>query len=424
MFAVSRSGRFGFIDRRGKLVIPLQFDGLALPFIGGPAFSEGLAPVCLGKCDWVYPEGYVPKRVMGIVDDEHRRYEAKWGYINTRGQMIISPRFTDAGRFVNGRAPVATGERWLDSPDALHGYIDSTATLVIPEQFESAGEFDKESGLAVVCVGTGDQERCGYIDTTGRFAVNPQFNAARPASGCLVPVWFNRNESPSYVDRAGKVIWRGEYAENKELYATPKTLRDATRFPVFAHNKWGFIDCQGKLAIGLQFDSVEWFSEGLAPVCVGPCTFVRLGGGITMHQRYEGKWGSIDDKGQMVINPRFSVEGKFVRGRASVSTQERWLDQPPLLGYIDPRGSFVVSEQFDSAGDFDGSSGLAVVCLGGGNNARCGYIDPTGEFVINPQFFRAFDFNRGLAVVNLAFGAEDSYVSGTGQLVWKGDDSR
>jgi hypothetical protein len=53
LFVVSRNGKFGFIDGQGKLVIPLQFDAVDLPILDGPAFSEGVTAVCIGKCDWV-----------------------------------------------------------------------------------------------------------------------------------------------------------------------------------------------------------------------------------------------------------------------------------------------------------------------------------------------------------------------------------
>ncbi len=51
-------------------------------------------------------------------------------------------------------------------------------------------------------------------------------------------------------------------------------------------DKWGFIDQQGALAIGLQFDDVSSFSEGLAGVKEGD------------------KWGFIDKQGALVITPR------------------------------------------------------------------------------------------------------------------------
>src|SRR3954447_13271666 len=58
---VEKDNLFGFIDRTGKVVIPLQFDN-ALPF------SDGLAPVWIGG-------------------------GTQWGYIDRTGKKVIQPQF-------------------------------------------------------------------------------------------------------------------------------------------------------------------------------------------------------------------------------------------------------------------------------------------------------------------------------------------
>ena len=76
--------KYGFIDRKGKTVIPPQFD---LTY----GFSEGLAAVQVGK---------------------------RWGYIDTTGKMVIAPRdLWNVKPFHNGLARVQTkaGEvRYMD----------------------------------------------------------------------------------------------------------------------------------------------------------------------------------------------------------------------------------------------------------------------------------------------------------------------
>jgi hypothetical protein len=82
--------KYGFIDRRGKTVIPPQFD---LTY----GFSEGLAAVQIDK---------------------------KWGYIETTGRMVIAPReFWNVRPFHNGLAQVQT-------KDGGAGYIDRSGKYV------------------------------------------------------------------------------------------------------------------------------------------------------------------------------------------------------------------------------------------------------------------------------------------------------
>jgi hypothetical protein len=56
--------------------------------------------------------------------------------------VVIAPRFDDAGRFREGRAPVKMGDKT--------GFIDRTGAVVIEPRFHSADEFSE--GLALVNV--------------------------------------------------------------------------------------------------------------------------------------------------------------------------------------------------------------------------------------------------------------------------------
>jgi len=217
LFPVSRNSKWGFIDRRGKLVIPPQFDAVQIPEEPGKSsFSEGLAAACVGKCDYVYPDALAPKPGEDLPKFMHKRYEGRWGYIDGTGGMVISPRFTSASRFVNGHASVLAGERWLDSSvDERWGYIDRTGHFLIEPQFDEARDFDRGSGLAVVCLGKMGATRCGYIDLTGKFIINPQFFGAWEFTDAVARVWLTKDsvsDKPSYINRAGQVIWNGDDA--------------------------------------------------------------------------------------------------------------------------------------------------------------------------------------------------------------------
>ena len=79
---------WGFIDRSGKVTIPLKYDSV----IG---FSECLAPVKTG---------------------------GKWGFINTSGKMAIQPQFRDLpSNFSEGLASVKINQK--------EGYIDKTGKI-------------------------------------------------------------------------------------------------------------------------------------------------------------------------------------------------------------------------------------------------------------------------------------------------------
>ncbi len=55
-----------------------------------------------------------------------------------------------------------------------YGYIDKTGHFVINPQFDFAWIFSE--GLAAVLIGDEETGKWGYIDKTGHFVINPQFN--------------------------------------------------------------------------------------------------------------------------------------------------------------------------------------------------------------------------------------------------------
>src|SRR4051794_20807220 len=66
----------------------------------------------------------------------------KWGFIDRTGQVVIRPRFDEAGDFFDRRAPVRVGAKW--------GYISENGAVVIRPQYDSAGLF--RDGRAIVSI--------------------------------------------------------------------------------------------------------------------------------------------------------------------------------------------------------------------------------------------------------------------------------
>jgi hypothetical protein len=73
--AVENKGNWGFIDKTGKTVLELQYDKAC-------RFSEGLASV------------RIPSN--GPLADSYAGATGKWGFIDKNGNMLIKPQFEDA----------------------------------------------------------------------------------------------------------------------------------------------------------------------------------------------------------------------------------------------------------------------------------------------------------------------------------------
>jgi len=53
----------------------------------------------------------------------------KWGYVNTKCQLVVPPMFARASSFFNGTAAV-------EDQSGKRGFIDSAGKLVLPCQFD------------------------------------------------------------------------------------------------------------------------------------------------------------------------------------------------------------------------------------------------------------------------------------------------
>ena len=116
------------------------------------------------------------------------------------------------------------------------------------------------------------------------------------------------------------------------------------------NGKFGFLNDWGNLAITPYYDDATKFSENFAGVKVGD------------------KWGYINKAGELVIEPQFEEAGNFSEGLASVKIIDKW-------GYINKAGKVVISPQFDRASDFlNGEAYIEV-------EEKCGYIDAAGKFL-------------------------------------------
>src|SRR5205823_3344504 len=85
----------------------------------------------------------------------------RYGFVNTRGRVVIDPQWEDAGYFSEGLTPVKRNGKW--------GFIDKTARVVIEPQWENEPYF--REGLASVK----RDGKWGLIDKTGRVVSEPQW---------------------------------------------------------------------------------------------------------------------------------------------------------------------------------------------------------------------------------------------------------
>lgn len=330
-FAKVRNGtRYGIINMKGEIIVPIQFDAVSEMSEGLFAVRQGVFPKCLsgyydttGKTAipfkfvdaFPFENGKAMVKVGVFPDLKHVFIDrtgklldyygasgkyllmgkpsegltsfsqgGKWGYINSDGIEVIKPTYEEAGDFREGFAAV--------KQKGKYGYIDRSGTTVIPFKYDMAGDFYKGVAIVYVLVKTQDEWGSGETPKYGLISKNK------------VEI------SPMQYDFIGLF--------NKEGIAIAKK-----------GNKHSLITLSGKELIPFQYDFISEFNEGIA-VVKSYDTNTR-----------KSLSGLIDKTGKEIYplsDIRFS---RFSEGLIAFEKNKK-------VGFMNAKGEIIIPAKFDS----------------------------------------------------------------------------
>jgi len=350
LFKIKVNGKYGFIDKTGKIVIPPQFQGV-------DDFSEGLAKIYVGG-------------------------EFDTAYIDETGRTIIAPKFDIGSDFSEGFAwvgfdpekkPYKIGPHTYYSSQCTHcfnyniGFINRSGEFITEAVFKSAGDFSE--GLALVET---RENKYGYIDKTGKFAIQPTFDWADDFSEGLAAVFVNGKYG--FVDKTGKMVVKpkytkaGKFSEGLAYVKLGGRVRkpegDGIIETGLSDTNFAYIDRTGRIVFKINADKVENFSEGLA-------RFEKFG---------VSGFGFVDKTGKVVNDTRIDAASEYSEGLAVVFLGE---DDGYGFGFVDKSGKIVIKTNYHLVSDF--KNGLAEFQERNSyesiTDTRFGYIDRTGKVI-------------------------------------------
>jgi serine/threonine protein kinase len=208
-------GKWGFIDKTGKEVIPFKYDDAW-------RFSEGLAAVKLnGKWGFIDKTGkkVIPSKYGGAWRFSEGlaavKLNGKWGFIDKTGKKVIPSKYDYALNFSEGLALVELNGKW--------GFIDKTGNEVIPLKYDGAWSFSE--GLAAVEL----NGKWGFIDKTGTEAIPFKYDHAWSFFGGFACVNLMNGEE-FYIDKTGKQITESKCAHIHTVYYDGKYCQDCGEY--------------------------------------------------------------------------------------------------------------------------------------------------------------------------------------------------
>lgn len=157
---VCKEGYWAIINRNGELTTGFEFDQIF-------SIRESCTIIKKkNKFNLIEPEGNILLTgwydyICSIRTEGLRRVKQneKWGYIDSKGQLVIPPDYEEARFFWDGFAKV--------KKNGKYGYIDRSGSIVIPCQYQDSGYFAE--GMAPVKV----EDKWGFIDTSDNFVIPP-----------------------------------------------------------------------------------------------------------------------------------------------------------------------------------------------------------------------------------------------------------
>lgn len=341
MLAKSKDKKLGFISSKGTFT-PCNCDQIS-------PFSDGFSPIRIGKI-WGYMNTKGQVVVKPSFDDvkafrEDKAWvkkDSKWFQINTSGERVFNTSFDAFKYFKNGYARVKTGENW--------GFINPNGEILGGSLKFTKNE-DFHNGFAFVEVG----DKWGVINTNGEFVIDAKYSKVQGfLKKGLAAVY--EDDRVGLVNDEGIQVLASEYERVKVI--------DKNYAGIMKNGVWGIANNNGKIIAEPQFN--KWLP----------------GDGKSIQVLKGEQWGYlILSTGEIKLLGKYLSIKEFYNGMALVKKGVKW-------GYIDENFNEVISPRFLKALPF--YTDLAVAK----ETDLYGYINKTGKFVIQPKFINADPFTE------------------------------
>jgi hypothetical protein len=293
------------------------------------------------------------------------------------------------------------------------GYMDLNGKVVIDFQFDSADEFSE--GLAAV----NSQGKWGFIDRNGKYVIKPQYQHASSFHEGMAGVEIDGKHL--CINKSGQVVFEIPYSMGKFSGGVALCFERAPTVKMPYQLHYGLIDNKGNVIVAPRFTSMSDFADGRAVV--------------DLDEDHDLS-GIIDNTGKVVVEPTRGIHFGNTASGVNFGFSEglvAYVDwSVGLAGYVDINGNRILPAskvRCEPVLPARFSDGLAKIQMGMGTEALNGkapvpsdymkvaYIDKSGTIVVPPRFADGRDFSGGLIAVQPTRDGKWGYIDRTGKFV-------
>lgn len=299
----------------------------------------------------------------------------KWGFIDTEGNLVIQPVWNSfiTPFFSSGVV------RLQDPKTAQHGFLDKKGNVVVPFSFYNISDFHDTVTIAYFPASAKDGNSRAHC------------RAVLMLAGLQLPFEIPNDYSyPTYFTEGlarARVDLKYGYMNALGMLVIPNIYYDVKDFSnrmasVSLARKWGVIDSTGTMV----FEPLYY---------TPPMPF---SGGYGWFNNDKNRFGLIDRKGRILIQPYY--EKVFMFGDGFASAYTKTTDNDEVTHIIGDSGKVAV--EFRKSVMKDGfiipesgfNNGLAAARIG---YSKYGFIDTQGKMATDFRFSMVKAFNSGRA---------------------------
>ncbi|NYR10875.1 WG repeat-containing protein [Psychrobacter sp. BI730] len=268
MAGVQKNGKYGYIDPKGEIVIPFQFD-----FSG--QFSEGLAQVIKdGKTSYINKKGSEVISLddsydIAVNEDYSGEYgfanghltngvlivqntEGRYGLLNKQGQLVVPLEYDYIVQLIDSEKMIEReGDIVKVKKNNKYGLINSSGEVVLPLEYEDITSFSDK--LLVVKI----NGKYGLVDEKGRVVIDLKYDELGAISSNMAVAV--KDEDYKFINRCGVE------EQGLGVYEYAGSFIDGLAL-VRKGGKYGFINNKGQAVISIIYDFASEFNGDLALV--------------------------------------------------------------------------------------------------------------------------------------------------------------